>query len=89
MKTITVKDNDEDQVHDDNDDDGDDYDGVVMVVNDHNRYGSDNDDDIYMYMISWFKHNAMDVESVVVHYLVFISDTTSEFLPGDNKDLLN
>ena len=31
----------------------------------------------------------MDVVSELLFYLVIISDTTNEFLPGDNKDLLN
>ena len=31
----------------------------------------------------------MDVANVVMFYLVTISDATNEFLPGDNKDLLN
>ena len=31
----------------------------------------------------------MDVVNVAMFYLVIISDITNEFLPGDNKDLLN
>ena len=31
----------------------------------------------------------MDVVNVVMFYLVIIFDATNEFLPGDNKDLLN
>ena len=31
----------------------------------------------------------MDVVDVVMFYLVSISDTTNDLLPGDNKDLLN
>ena len=41
------------------------------------------------YMILWFNHNVMDVVNVFMFYLVTISDTTIDFLPGDNKDLLN
>ena len=40
-------------------------------------------------MILWFNYNAVDVVNVVMFYLVIISDTTSESLPGDYKDLLN
>ena len=31
----------------------------------------------------------MDVVNVLMFYLVIISDSTNECLPGDNKDLLN
>ena len=31
----------------------------------------------------------MGVVDVVMFYLIFFSDITNEFLPGDNKDLLN
>ena len=31
----------------------------------------------------------MDVVNVVIFYLAIISDTTNDFLPGNNKDLLN
>ena len=31
----------------------------------------------------------MDVLDVVMFYLVIIPDATNEFLPGDDKDLLN
>ena len=31
----------------------------------------------------------MDVDNVVMLYLVTISDATNEILPGDNTDLLN
>ena len=31
----------------------------------------------------------MDVVNVVTFYLVITSDATNEFLPGDDKDLLN
>ena len=34
-------------------------------------------------------YNAMDVVNVVMFYLVIISDTTNEFLPGNNTDLFN
>ena len=39
-------------------------------------------------MILWFNYNVIDVVNVDLFYLVSISDTTNEFLPGDNKDLL-
>ena len=42
-----------------------------------------------MYMILWFNYNVMDVRNVVMFYLVSIADTTNEFLPADNTDLLN
>ena len=42
-----------------------------------------------MYMILWFGYNVMDVVDVVMFYLVIVSDATDEFLPGNNKDLLN
>ena len=41
-----------------------------------------------VYMILWFNYNVMDMENVMF-YLVIISDTTNEFLPEDNTDLLN
>ena len=31
----------------------------------------------------------VDVVNVVMFYLVSVSDTTNEFLPGYNEDLLN
>ena len=40
-------------------------------------------------MILWFDYNIMNVANVVMFYLAIISDATNEFLPGDNKDLLN
>ena len=33
------------------------------------------------YMILWLNYNVMDVESVVMFYLVIVSDATNEFLP--------
>ena len=42
-----------------------------------------------VYMILWFNYNAMGVVHVVMFSLVIISDATNNFLPGDNKDLLN
>ena len=41
-----------------------------------------------VYMIFSFNY-IMDVVSVVVFYLVIISDATNEFPLGDDKDLLN
>ena len=51
------------------------------------------------YVILWFIHNVMDVVNVVIFFVCFslegdggvviVSDTTNEFLPGGNKDLLN
>ena len=40
-------------------------------------------------MILWFNYNVLDAVNVVVFYLVIISDATNEFLPEDDKDLLN
>ena len=40
-------------------------------------------------MIIWSNYNVMDVVNVVMFYLAIISDVTNEFLPGDDKDLLN
>ena len=37
----------------------------------------------------WFNYNVMDAVNVVMLYLAIIYDTTNEFLPGENKDLLN
>ena len=42
-----------------------------------------------VYMILLLNHNAMYVVTVAMFYLVIISDTTDEFLPGDDKDILN
>ena len=41
-----------------------------------------------VYMILWFNHDGMDVVNVVMFCLVIISNATN-FLPGDNKDVLN
>ena len=41
-----------------------------------------------VYIILWSNY-VMDVVNVVMFYLIIISDATNEFLPGDNKDLLN
>ena len=40
-------------------------------------------------MILWVGYAFMDVVNVVMFYLVIISYAINEFLPGDNKDLLN
>ena len=40
-------------------------------------------------MILWFNYNVMEVAAVLMFDLAYISVTTNEFLPGDNKDLLN
>ena len=37
----------------------------------------------------WFNYKVLDLMNVVLFYFVIISDVTNEFLPGDNKDLLN
>ena len=42
-----------------------------------------------VYMMLWFNCNVMNVVSVVMFYLVNISDATSEFLLGGNKGILN
>ena len=43
-----------------------------------------------VYMVLWFDYNVIPVDVVnVTFYLVIISEATIEFLPGDNKDLLN
>ena len=40
------------------------------------------------YRIIRFNSNVMDVVNVIIFYLVLSSDTTNEFLPGGNKDIL-
>ena len=40
----------------------------------------------WVFTISWFDFNFMDVVKVVRFYLITISDDTNEFLPGDNND---
>ena len=42
-----------------------------------------------MYMILWLSYIVLDVVNVLMFYLIIISDATSEFIPGDYKDLLN
>ena len=39
--------------------------------------------------VSTLNYNAMDLLNAGMFYLVVICDATDEFLPGDNKDLLN
>ena len=43
---------------------------------------------VYNYNV-WFNHNVMDVVNVVMFHLVIISDARNEFLPGNNKDVIN
>ena len=38
-----------------------------------------------VYMMLWLNYNVMDMVNVVMFYLVTISDTTNEILPGENK----
>ena len=42
-----------------------------------------------IYMVLWFNGNVIDVVNVVMFYLLYISDTADEFLPGGDKDLWN
>ena len=42
-----------------------------------------------VFIILWFNHNVKDVVNVVMLCLVIIFDATNDFIPRDNKDLLN
>ena len=42
-----------------------------------------------VYMILRFNYNVMDVVNVVMFSWIIISDATNEFIPGNNKGLLN
>ena len=40
-------------------------------------------------VVLWYNHNVVDVINKGMSYLVITSDATSDFLRGDDKDLLN
>ena len=42
-----------------------------------------------VYMILWSNYNIVDVVNVIMFNLIIISDATNQFLPGDNRGLLN